>query len=87
MGTATGSKGLAIGAPSGIALITFILNTLAPSVEWLEPYRVLSPFYYYSGGNPILNGPDPWHVSVLAAITVVALAYALWSFERRDLAA
>lgn len=87
VGAVTGSKGLAVGVPSGVALITFILNTLAPSVDWLEPYRVLSPFYYYSGGNPILNGLDPWHASVLGAITVVALGFALWAFERRDLAA
>jgi ABC-2 type transport system permease protein len=87
VGAATGSKGLAVGVPSGVALITFILNTLAPSVHWLEPYRVLSPFYYYSGGDPILNGLDPLHAVVLGAITVVALASALWAFERRDLAA
>lgn len=87
VGAATGSKGLAIGVPSGVALITFILNTLAPSVDWLEPYRVLSPFYYYSAGNPILNGLDPSHALVLATISIVALALALWAFERRDLAA
>jgi len=87
VGATTGSKGLAVGVPSGVALLTFILNSLAPSVDWLEPYRVLSPFYYYSGGNPILNGLDPWHAVVLGAITFVALGAALWTFERRDLAA
>jgi ABC-2 type transport system permease protein len=87
VGAATGSKALAVGVPSGVALVTFVLNTLAPSVDWLEPYRVLSPFYYYSGGDPILNGLDPWHAVVLAAITLVALGVALVAFERRDLAA
>jgi len=87
VGCATGNKGLAIGAPSGLALVTFILNTLAPSVDWLEPYRVLSPFYYYSGGNPILNGLDVVHASVLLAISVAAVAVALVTFEHRDLAA
>lgn len=87
VGATTGSKGLAVGVPSGAALITFILNSLAPSVDWLEPYRVLSPFYYYSGGDPILNGLNAWHAVVLGAITVVALGVALWAFDRRDLAA
>ena len=86
IGAGTGSKGLAIGVPSGIALVTFILNALAPSVDWLEPARLLSPFYYYSGSQPILNGLDPVHALALAAITVVALGVALWVFERRDLA-
>ncbi|HEX9124746.1 MAG TPA: ABC transporter permease subunit [Actinomycetota bacterium] len=87
VGAATGSKGLAVGTASGVALITFILNTLAPSVDWLEPFRILSPFHYYSGGDPMLNGFDALDVSVLAAITVVALGFALLVFERRDLAA
>lgn len=87
VGCATGSKGLGIGAPSGLALVTFILNTLAPSVDWLKPYRVLSPFYYYSSNEPILNGLQPLHAVVLAAISVVALVVALVVFERRDLAA
>jgi ABC-2 type transport system permease protein len=85
-GAATGSKGLAVGVASGIALVTFILNTLAPSVDWLEPYRVLSPFYYYSAGDPMLNGFDLGHAAVLGGISVVALAIALLAFERRDLA-
>lgn len=87
VGCATGNKGLAIGVPSGVALVTFILNVLGPSVDWLKPWRLLSPFYYYSGHEPILNGLEPLHALVLAAISVVALVAALVAFERRDLAA
>lgn len=87
VGAGTGSRTLAIGVPSGVALVTYILNALAPSVDGLEPVRLASPFYYYSGGDPILNGLDPVHALVLAGLTVVLLASALWSFERRDLAA
>jgi beta-exotoxin I transport system permease protein len=87
IGTTTGRKALAIGVPSGLAVATFIVNTLAPSVDWLEPFQFVSPFYYYSGGAPILNGLDPVHALVLAGASAVALAFALWAFERRDLAA
>jgi ABC-2 type transport system permease protein len=86
VGAATGSKGLAIGAPSGFALVTFIVSLFGATVSWLEPLRPLSPFYYYSGSEPLVNGVDPIHVLVLVAISIVALAVALWRFERRDLA-
>lgn len=87
IGTSTGRRSVAIGVSSGLAVATFIVNTLGPSVDWLEPFRLLSPFYYYSGGDPILNGLDPVHALVLAAVSAAAFAYAWWAFERRDLAA
>jgi ABC-2 type transport system permease protein len=87
VGCMTGNKGLAIGVPSGIALITFLVNMFQPSVDWLDPFRWISPFYYYSGGDPMINGLDASHALVLAAIAVVALGVALWTFERRDLEA
>jgi ABC-2 type transport system permease protein len=87
VGSTTGSKGLAIGAPSGVALVTFLVNVFGATVSWLEPIRPLSPFYYYSGSEPLLNGVDPVHALVLGAVTAVAVLVALWRFERRDLAA
>lgn len=87
VGCATGSKGLAVGVPSGIALVTFIVNMLGPSVSWLKPWRLLSPFYYYGGHEPMLHGLEPLHAVVLLAISTVALAAALVTFERRDFAA
>ena len=87
IGSATGRRSVAIGVPSGLAVATFIVNTLGPSVEWLDPFRLLSPFYYYSDGNPILNGLDPVHALVLVGISAASFVYAWWAFERRDLAA
>ena len=87
IGASTGRKILAIGVPSGIAVGTFIVNALGPSVDWLEPFRLVSPFYYYSAGDLILTGFDLAHALVLAAISAVSLIYALWAFERRDLTA
>ncbi len=86
IGSATGRKALAIGVPSGFAVATFIVNALGPSVDWLDPFRPVSPFYYYSSGAPILNGLDPVNALVLAGASAVALAYTVWAFERRDLA-
>jgi ABC-2 type transport system permease protein len=87
VGSATGSKGLAIGVPSGFALVAFLVNLFSATASWLEPFRPLSPFYYYSGSEPIVNGVDTVHALVLVAIAAVAVLVALWSFERRDLAA
>lgn len=87
VGTATGSKGAAIGVSSGLGVVTFVLNTLAPSVHALRPFRFLSPFHYYSGHQPLTNGFNGIDVLVLAGIPAVALMVALGIFEQRDLTA
>jgi ABC-2 type transport system permease protein len=86
IGAATGSKGLAIGGASGTALLTFLLKTFASTLSWLEPYRLLSPFHYYTGHDPLVTGFHAVDPIVLAGISVVALMLALVTFERRDLA-
>jgi ABC-2 type transport system permease protein len=85
-GTVTGSKGAAIGASSGLAVVTFILNTLAPSVAALRPFRLLSPFHYYLGHELLTKEFSGIDVLVLVGISAVALVTALGAFERRDLA-
>jgi ABC-2 type transport system permease protein len=87
IGAATGGRGLAIGIASAAALATFLLRTFASVVSWLEPYRLLSPFYYYTGHDPLRNGFDVLDPIVLAGISVGALVVALVTFEGRDLAA
>jgi ABC-2 type transport system permease protein len=87
VGSASGSKGLAIGVSSGLALITFIVKTLAPSVPALKPFRFASPFYFYADHKPLVNGFNGVDVALLAGIAAVALIVALVTFDRRDLAA
>jgi len=78
---------MAIGVTSGLALITFIVKTLAPSVPAMKPLRYLSPFYYYADHRPLATGFHAVDIAVLAGISVVALIVALLAFERRDLSA
>jgi ABC-2 type transport system permease protein len=86
IGAATGNKTLAIGAPSGFALASFLVKTFAPSVDALEPLNLLSPFHYYIDHDPLRTGFNGVDVLVLASISVVVVAGALVTFERRDLA-
>jgi ABC-2 type transport system permease protein len=85
VGTATGTKSAAIGVSSGLGVVTFVLNTLAPSVHALRPFRFLSPFHYYASHQPLTTGFNGVDILVLGAISVAALMLALVVFERRDL--
>lgn len=81
-----GSRGLSMGVAGALGVSTYFLNALAPMIEWLEPFRKLSPFYYYIGADPLTNGLDMGHVAILVGLVAVFLIVALITFQRRDLA-
>lgn len=85
VGCATGKKALAVGVTGALGFLTYIVNALAPMVDWLEPFRKLSPFYYYSAADPLSNGLDLGHAALLLGLALVFLAVALVTFQRRDL--
>lgn len=81
----TGRKGAALGASAGMAALTYLANSFLSQIEDLDWIRGLSPFHYYSGAAPMINGVDWGDLCVLAAIVVVALVIAQLIFTRRDI--
>ncbi len=68
---------MAIAASTALAVATYLLNILAPGVEGMSRFRVLSPFYHYIEYDPLRTGFSVPHLSVLIGIVAVALALAL----------
>ncbi len=85
LGCARGSRGLSIGVSSGLGAVAYLWNALSPLVASLEPYRKLSPFYYYYAADPLSNGLAPGHVAVLIGLMAALMVIAPLAFERRDL--
>jgi ABC-2 type transport system permease protein len=84
-GAATGRRGPAIGVPAALAVAAYLLMALAPLADWLEPWRVLSPFYYYASYDRLVDGMDWGASGVLALVTALLAGAAVLAFERRDL--
>lgn len=61
-----------------------ILGSLWPDAEPLQPYSL---FFYLKADEVLTTGLPLFDVALLLVVTVVAVAYALWVFPRRDLAA
>jgi ABC-2 type transport system permease protein len=87
VGCATGRKSTAFAITGVVAVATYVLNVLAPSVSSLRWSRPLSPFRWYLEPDPLTSGLHAANVAVLLGITAVCTAFAFWSFRRRDLAA
>ncbi len=84
VGAASGRRALAAGVAAAAALLAFLVNTFAPSVGWVRPFRWASPFHYYAAHDPLVGAFRPLDAAVLAGIALVALAVAVVTFERRD---
>jgi ABC-2 type transport system permease protein len=87
LGAATGRKSLAAGAAAGVAIAGWLIYGFAPLVSGLGWLKYLSLFYYYAGHDPLTQGVGIGGLIVLAAFSLLATAFAMTAFERRDLRA
>ncbi len=84
VGAATGRSGTAAAASGGLALVCYLADSMLP-LAGLERWAELTPWFYYAGSDPLRNGLDLVHLSVLAVLAALALAAARVAFNRRDL--
>ncbi|MDH4142557.1 MAG: ABC transporter permease [Chloroflexota bacterium] len=84
LGSITGRRTLSLAVAMVVLVVTYVINAMSALVEGLEAWRPISPVYHYVGYDPLNNGIDPAHASVLVAMTLVGIAVAVLAFERRD---
>lgn len=85
-GCVTGRRALAAAVAAALALVGWLVNSLAPLVEALEPWRKLTLFYQYFEHDPLRNGLDLGHAGVLVGVAAILSLAGLAAFQRRDLA-
>lgn len=85
IGAGLGRRGAALGGAIGLALAGFLLYSLAPLVDWLEPWQKASPFYWALGTDPIRHGLDLGWSAVLVGLSVALATASVLVFERRDI--
>ncbi len=86
VGAATGRRSLVYAAVALVAIGGFLANNLAPMVDEIAWLRDISPFHFYSGGEPLKNGLQLADLGVLVAASAVLVAIGGAIFDRRDVA-
>lgn len=84
LGALRGRRGVAIGVASALAAGLYFLQVVARLVPDLEAMKWATPFHYYSGGDPLVDGLNVAHAAVLLLATGALLLLAVVGFERRD---
>lgn len=82
---ATGHTGLGRGVTAAVAVVAYLVSSLADLVEWLRPVRPVSPWYHALGVDPLGTGVRLGHLAVLVALALILVASAALGIERRDL--
>ena len=85
VGARSGSKGQAIAVAASVSGIGYMLNLVAPLVDWMEPTQYVSVVYYYIGGSPFVDGLTLWHAAVLALLAALSTVAGAVAFNNRDL--
>jgi len=80
----TGQRRAAIGVAAGLAFLAYFANAFLPVSATLAGWARLSPFYYYLGNDPLVEGLNWGDAAVLIGLCVVALGFAVFLFKRRD---
>lgn len=78
-------KKMSYGLVSGFAVIAYLVNAYAPMVNMLKPYRIFSPFYYYNGASPLINGLNIAHFLVLVGLCLLFFLISLFIFARKNI--
>jgi ABC-2 type transport system permease protein len=85
LGASTGSRPVAFGVTSALAVAMYILWGLAPLVDAIKGLDRLNPFYWGLAGTPILNGLQVGNALLLVALVVILAGAAVAGFRRRDI--
>jgi ABC-2 type transport system permease protein len=85
VGCWTGRRSLSVALTVGFATTSYLVIALSSLVDSMEIAKWLSPFFYYSDGNPLANGINPLYVVILLSSCAVLLCGAYLVFERRDI--
>lgn len=85
IGAATGARGTAIAIASAAAAASYLVNSMAPLVSWLEPAKYASLFYWSVGDHQLERGLTPGAFAVLLGVAIILIGVALATFQRHDL--
>lgn len=85
LGSWSGNRGISSGTTTGFLLVSFLAAGLLPLVSGLENLARFFPWYYLNSAQPLANGADWGHLSVLIGASVVLTVLSLVGVARRDL--
>lgn len=83
-GIATGRRSVAMTLGIVVVAGSFLLSTFSTSVDWLEPYELLSIYHYFPAADTVKSGVKLSNVAVLGSTALIPLIGSWLIFRSRD---
>ncbi len=85
LSAATGNVRTAVMGTVGVVGVSYAVNAILSISESFAPWLRLSPFHWYLGSDPLVNGMSWSDAALFLTITAILIASAVVLFDRRDL--
>lgn len=86
IGACCGRRMYAIVGGAYVAVAAYLCDSFLPQINALHWVRDFSPFYWYLGGEPLVNGIQWTHCALLLGLSLCSAVLGICGFDRRDLA-
>jgi ABC-2 type transport system permease protein len=80
-----GSSALGIGVAAGLAVLSYFVTTMLPVVEELADLARITPWYLFSGAQPLTDGVDVALLGIALLLAAALFGLGLFTLDRRDL--
>jgi ABC-2 type transport system permease protein len=85
LGSTTGRSRIASYGAAGLILVSYFLYSFMPLSESYAGFAKFSPYWYYLGSDPLVNGMNWGHAAVLGGLFVGLVLVSIPALQRRDL--
>ena len=82
---ATGSRAIGIASASSFAFISYLIDGLGQAIEWLEKFRILTPWKWYNAADSMFEADFAQGSLILLSAGLLLLLIGLIRFNKRTL--
>jgi len=84
-GALSGRRRLSASLVGAFAVVAYLVNAYAPMVRFLRPLQPWTPFFWYNGHAPLVNGFRAAPPLLLLGLALGLLLLTIVAFARRQL--
>lgn len=87
VGAATGHRSVAIAISAAVAFVSYLVDGLGQTIDWLDTFRPLTPWYWFAPVDALTDGWQIGGMAILIGASVFLVVLGGWLFGRRNLRA